>query len=42
MSFFFKSKQKTPHEVVKNIKDAINRLDGLDKKKVCLLKIKIM
>ncbi|CAG8504274.1 1432_t:CDS:10 [Funneliformis caledonium] len=33
MSFLFKSKQKTPHELVKILKDAINKLDGLDKKK---------
>jgi calcium binding protein 39 len=35
MSFLiFKSKQKTPHELVRIVKDAINRLDGVDKKKV--------
>ncbi|CAG8478704.1 3004_t:CDS:10 [Funneliformis mosseae] len=36
MSFLFKSKQKTPHELVKILKDAINKLDGLDKKKELL------
>ncbi|KAL1924992.1 uncharacterized protein VTP21DRAFT_4646 [Calcarisporiella thermophila] len=29
----FKSKQKTPHDLVKNVRDAISRLEGPDKKK---------
>ncbi|KAG9291039.1 hypothetical protein G9A89_012911 [Geosiphon pyriformis] len=33
MAFLFKPKQKTPHELVKNVKEAINKLDGLEKKK---------
>ncbi|KAF0483924.1 Mo25-like protein [Gigaspora margarita] len=35
MSFLplFKPKSKTPHELVKSVKDAINKLDGVDKKK---------
>ncbi|CAG8598538.1 23035_t:CDS:10 [Gigaspora rosea] len=35
MSFLplFKTKSKTPHELVKSVKDAINKLDGVDKKK---------
>ncbi|CAG8494484.1 2519_t:CDS:2 [Ambispora leptoticha] len=34
MSFLFKSKTKTPHELVKNVREAINKLDGVEKKKV--------
>lgn len=31
----FKTKQKTPHDLVKYVKDAIHKLDGPDKRKVC-------
>lgn len=30
----FKTKQKTPHDIVKHVKDAIHKLDGQDKRKV--------
>jgi calcium binding protein 39 len=30
----FKTKQKTPHDLVKHVKDAIHKLDGPDKRKV--------
>ncbi|EIE84747.1 calcium-binding protein 39 [Rhizopus delemar RA 99-880] len=29
----FKTKQKTPHDIVKHVKDAIHKLDGQDKRK---------
>jgi len=33
MHIFSRSKQKTPHELVKNVKDAIHKLDGVDRRK---------
>lgn len=30
----FKTKQKTPHDLVKHVKDAIQKLEGPDKRKV--------
>jgi len=43
MNFIFKSKQKTPSELVRNLKEAIIRLDGSGtsaegKRKVCMIK----
>lgn len=34
MNFIFKSKSKTPHDLVKSIRDSIHRLDGPDRRKV--------
>ncbi|CAG8549272.1 10669_t:CDS:2 [Paraglomus brasilianum] len=33
MAFLFKSRHKTPHDIVKLVKDAIAKLDGVEKKK---------
>jgi hypothetical protein len=30
----FKTKQKSPHDLVKHVKDSVHKLDGNDKRKV--------